>query len=268
MFSALSNIASFLWKSSDENYEEESFDTENEEDILDKYKYGDNEIYEEENMETNTFFGTITSINHIEKYGLINKDVYFDFKVVIGDMQLKKGDYVTGTSVRYSKDQNWVAVSVFLSTECWESGISEKTGSTSKIKSLETELKEKKAVTTNITYMNKDKLIFNHILEVSANKITKEYSAKQGDWIKIELVDDEKYNIHPLRKLEISEGKITRLIRSGCGIIDHKIFFTKDVCLNDFIPKRGDLVDVEAVESNQMNFEWRAISVKKVEMRG
>ncbi|XP_067126048.1 RNA helicase Mov10l1-like [Centruroides vittatus] len=163
-----------------------------------------------------------------------------------------------------SSDENYEEES----SKSSESETGKGSGSTFEIKCFETELKEKKTITANITRMNKYKVIFNHTLEISVKKITKEYSAKKGDWVEVELTDDKKYIIRPSRKRKISEGKITEPIRNGCGIVDHKVFFTKGVCLDNFIPKCGDLVDVEAVESNATKYKWRAISVKKVEVKG
>lgn len=267
MFSTLANITSYLWKNSDSHDDFSSFnDEENNINNFNEFCLYEDERPNDEYMETNSFFGTITSINHKERYGLINKNIYFDFKVVYGETTFNIGDNVTGNSVRYNEHDSWVATTVFQTTECWETETDVK-NSKPEAEPIETTLEEKKAVIATVSHMDEDKLIFNDTLQIATNVLNIEYPARKGDWVKIELMDNGKYTIRALRKLKISNGKITWLLRRGCGVVDNKILFTEESSLDNLNLKRGDIVELEAVESKQKNYEWRAIRIAKAKLK-
>ncbi|KAJ8877630.1 hypothetical protein PR048_022085 [Dryococelus australis] len=94
-----------------------------------------------------------------------------------------------------------------------------------------------------------------------------------GDWLQLEAVvavDEEVADVSgeilsidslmPLRS-RVVEAAVTRLFGDGSGLIDQEIFFSPEVCEVGYKPCVSDRVACQAIESDQQNVVWRAISV-------
>ncbi|KAI8503670.1 hypothetical protein Bbelb_186410 [Branchiostoma belcheri] len=88
------------------------------------------------------------------------------------------------------------------------------------------------------------------------------YRPWKGDWVKAETSENGTVHLEPLRS-QILTGKVSQ-VRGDTGVVDSEVVFWPQVCVDGYVPSRGDWVEVTAIESSQGHYNWRATSVTPV----
>ncbi|KAL1431426.1 hypothetical protein MTO96_014275 [Rhipicephalus appendiculatus] len=181
--------------------------------------------------------GQITHLNPIRQYGVINEEHYFRLSLVPGE------HLTVSTRVVFRLDASGRQVKeVSVLPEPSPSSI------VAKVTKLENR--------------------FLHLLDTAtpvqfSAGYEPDFKVRSGDWVRLHF--DEKTGsaraVEALRSKDIV-GQVTRLTSTG-GIIDQQIAFSKDQWPTD-APRLqvGLQVAVHAIESDQGNLSWRALSLE------
>lgn len=193
------------------------------------------------------FSGKVTKL--YDDSGMIDDDVFFKFKDVIGGIRLRLNTEVHVEARRTRLDDAWQADRVEVFTN-WDSFGEEGT--------LEVLIGE-------VTEITGDNFIVNYDTYCNLSCVTVGYVVCKGDWVRVELMKDrgvvcEIKSVGPLREKTIT-GSITS-ISQGHGYINTDIFFSFGACRRNYIPRKGHNVLVTAIESNQGNCKWRALRIE------
>ncbi|XP_019633304.1 PREDICTED: RNA helicase Mov10l1-like [Branchiostoma belcheri] len=94
------------------------------------------------------------------------------------------------------------------------------------------------------------------------NAVHHGYRPWKGDWVKAETSEDGTVHLEPLRS-QILTGKVSQ-VRGDTGVVDSEVVFWPQVCVDGYVPSRGDWVEVTAIESSQGHYNWRATRVTPV----
>ncbi|CAG2195379.1 unnamed protein product [Mytilus edulis] len=225
MFSALSKLVSFIYQPEDEDSNDEEDVDKNEVPANGSSHLTPDSILQKQNSDSyKNLTGKVTHV--FEKHGLINGEIYFSFDKVIDNVSVKVGDPVDVVARQQNSCGVWTTDQVSIIQERWDDN------------DFEDDLDVDK---TNQKNLHKMALWADYGSDGSVMQIA---------------------NIQPLRCIE-KESKITAF-QVDHGYIDSEIFFYPEVCVNGYRPRKWDKVVVKAVESAQGKCNWRAVSVKPV----
>lgn len=238
---------------------------------------------------------TYDSVGWVQRSGIVTSVdekgfAYVDHKhnLVLANCppELRKGSHVTYVGYRQSADEDWTITKVlFVENELWHDEDEEKTVNTESAtpdvnKELDTMLKnlvgrvhERKGREVTV---EPDMVTFN------LDSVSTDFIPIVGDWVEMEAVvhaevDDLEMakvgtsivlkvnRVSPLRS-KVCVGRVTHWDQKICfGTIRSEIFFGKDTLDFGYIPSVGDQVVVDAIESNQCGFVWRALKVVAIQ---
>lgn len=113
-----------------------------------------------------------------------------------------------------------------------------------------------------------------HNIQIDLSKIQSDFIPIIGDWLTIDALVELNNNstdligevlevdkIKPLRS-KLDMGVITRYdAGSECGVIDKRVIFLKRACDAGYVPRVGDKVVTESIESDQGHYNWRSITI-------
>ncbi|XP_066284664.1 RNA helicase Mov10l1-like isoform X3 [Branchiostoma lanceolatum] len=187
------------------------------------------------------FSGVVTQFSH--NCGLVDDTVYFSRGVVQGS-EVKLGSPVQVTAKRSSLTAGWCAEVVTLITlGGWEEEESGITGPTV-------------GMVTDVTH---NTVVIDYVCTVNMDGTVDGYRPCKGDWVKAETSEDGTVQVEPLRS-QVITSKVSQ-VRGDTGVVDGEVLFWPQVCVDGYIPSRGDWVEVTAIESTQGHYSWRATSV-------
>ncbi|KAI8503679.1 hypothetical protein Bbelb_186500 [Branchiostoma belcheri] len=183
------------------------------------------------------FSGVVTQFSH--NCGLVDDAVYFSRGVVQGSEV---------TAKRSSPTAGWRAEVVTLITSAdWEDeegGITDPTVGT-------------------VTDVTDSAIVIDYLHTVNMEgAVHHGYRPWKGDWVKAEISENGTVHLEPLRS-QILTGKVSQ-VRGDTGVVDSEVVFWPQVCVDGYVPSRGDWVEVTAIESSQGHYNWRATSVTPV----
>lgn len=203
------------------------------------------------------FDGKITHL--FSGHGLIDNEVYFSFENVIGGFKPKVSDEVNVVACQHHAGGGWHAEKVIVS-ENWDDVDSV----TEEVKSDELPSDVVGQVThfDGITGYVNDYIYFDWAVCDCGN-----FVPQKGDWVKVNVSYDDGTRmsgrvtvLQPLRE-KCGEGVLSGELGNH-GYIDGDIFYTADVLVNGFHPRKWDAVHYRAVESVQRKLSWRAVMVE------
>ncbi|CAH1265716.1 MOV10L1 [Branchiostoma lanceolatum] len=188
------------------------------------------------------FSGVVTQFSH--NCGLVDDTVYFSRGVVQGS-EVKLGSPVQVTAKRSSLTAGWCAEVVTLITlGGWEE--EEESGMTGPTVGM----------VTDVTH---NTVVIDYVCTVNMDGTVHGYRPCKGDWVKAETSEDGTVQVEPLRS-QVITGKVSQ-VRGDTGVVDGEVLFWPQVCVDGYIPSRGDWVEVTAIESTQGHYSWRATIV-------
>lgn len=195
-------------------------------------------------------FGKVTRL--YDGSGVIEEDVYFTFDCIIGGVRPELGMEVFVEASREAETSGWKATRVQVMKE-WNLDDAKSASC-----SAETFI----GTITNVT---RDSGVVDNEITFQMSCVRFGYLPFQGDWVKLDLEraldgQTEVRGVMLLREKNFT-GTVTYM-SSGFGYIDQEVFFTIGVCPRGFRPRRGDVVKVTAIESQQRSAVWRAIKVE------
>ena len=280
MFSLLSKVTGYFWPDEEEDEDEQAS------------TLAKNLNFRNQEKEVKYESGKVTSIHN--GYGLINKDVYFEFKTVSGGTKPRVGDDVNMTVCRSDENSGWRATSVTvchssssewtdrdkggtgiktpviiepsLSTPLHSNGIKKDTNSSQMDEKGSPTTPRQEATVGIVSRTSKDSGFLNDTIPFNFSDVRHGYTPYQGDWVKADVVTDPStdevfaINICPLRE-QCFDGQVNSL-QQGFGYIDQEIYFTFSACAKGFVPVRGQRVTGTAIEYTRGRSAWRATSVE------
>ncbi len=265
MFNSLSKFVGYLWSSGEES---ETGDEKSSETSVDLPPASGKK--EEKSID-----GSITAL--YTGYGLVDNDIYFDFSVVQGGMLPKVGDHVHVLAERKHLDGGWKAVKV-SAMDSWEDSldVSDANGESSlKVEGFQNAGSTKDGKTENIvglvTKFEDDEGVINNVIPFNVQDTLCDYTPYRQDWVKAQVIHSAeratKYaiNIEPLRQKSF-QGQVEKVLQ-GFGFISSSqvnsdVYFTFSVLHEGYIPRRGDKVDVVAIEVSGSKSQWRALRIE------
>ncbi|VTJ87529.1 Hypothetical predicted protein [Marmota monax] len=214
-----------------------------------------------------TVQGVVTSL--CDDYGLIDESIYFSTNKVTENVPLKIGQKVTAvveedkTSVELKATKVDVIPDNFDVTKPLDSRIRVLVGYVTSIKK-------------DTVYIDK-KTYFSIDIVSEGELMRKEFPLHgfvpyKGDWLEVEYSTQpgtsniKAHSVKPMNCKHVDEVCITSL-QERHGMIDYTIFFTLDsLKLPDgYVPQPYDVVNVVIVESVQLCYVWRAVSMTPVQ---
>ncbi len=264
MFNSLSKFVGYLWSSGEESETNDDKSSETPDDLPPTSG----------KKEEKSFNGSITAL--YTGYGLVNNDVYFDFNVVQGGMLPKVGDRVHVLAERKHGAAGWKAVEV-SSVDKWED--TQCAFDSNEETSLKEEHIENKGSTNEktenivglVTKFEGDQGMINNVIPFNLQHTLSEYMPYRGDWVKAQAVysaergSKHAINIEPLRQKSF-QGQVEKVLQ-GFGFIssthvNSDVYFTFSALYEGYIPRRGDKVNVVAIEVSGTKSQWRAIRIE------
>ncbi|XP_078090742.1 RNA helicase Mov10l1 [Mustelus asterias] len=245
MLSLLLKATAFFWRKASDDLDQ------------DKYETTDCSEYK------NVLGGTVTRF--CGKYGLVDDSVYFTSDNVLGGMPLQVGQKVNVVAQRNETSGGWKAIKVEPVTRQWDDG----TCGLSSNPPAESETHNLMGI---VTSCNKNGGYINETTYFSMEDVCEGFQPYKGDWVQAQYSIEQTtwksqaYGVKPLRYKRVDKVPITRiLLRSG--VVDDVVFFTLDSLRlpNHYVPKKGDLVNLVIVESNQSFYLWRALCIAPAE---
>ncbi|KAK3587543.1 hypothetical protein CHS0354_004830 [Potamilus streckersoni] len=250
MFSAVGKLVDYFWNKEEKESVGDGSSVDDQSDSRDSHAYTDKNGYQRE------LDGKITHI--FSTHGMINDEIYFSFEDVIGGVRPQLGDSVSLKAVQEHKGGGWHAENVYIINK-WSDEEDEPadSGKPTDVVGIITEFDGK------VCYVNNSHISF--FLE----NCEKGFLPSKGDWIKADLkYTDSPFplalNVQPLR-VKHTEGVVSAF-QHDHGYIDGQIFFTPNICTDNYQPQKWDPVKVKAIESNQGGCNWRAVSVTKADV--
>lgn len=212
------------------------------------------------------FKGIVTNINDLERYGIINKSVYFSFDVVYGSTELRVGDEVLVKANRDEPFHAWCATSVDYLP---------KKKSEKERENTEKKVMVDKNENSNLK-MNRVEIVEQIISDCNGKngrlKDGFEFSVKDGEIDFFPVVGDivtatvcyshEKKRVISWKPKEIKciEAEVTAF-ENECGILNDEIMFFQSSCRQKVHLFVGQKVSAMIVASKQGLFRWRAFSL-------
>ncbi|XP_014447981.1 cancer/testis antigen 55 [Tupaia chinensis] len=201
--------------------------------------------------------GVVTSF--YGDYGLISGSIYFSCHVVTNQVPVKVGQKVRVVLEEVAASHGFKAIKVdALCDDIDDPGSSEP---------------KTRVLTACVTSVSTDAVYISKKTYFSLDIVSEDFMPYNGDWLAIEYsilpgtYNIKAHSVKPIERRHVEEVCITsRLGRNG--VIDNNIFFTLDsLDLPDgYSPQVDDLVNVVMVESVQLCYLWRAISLIPVKL--
>lgn len=262
MFSALSKLVSFIYQPEDEDSNDEEDVDKNEVPANGSSHLTPDAILQKQNSDSyKNLTGKVTHV--FEKHGLINGEIYFSFDKVIDNVSVKVGDPVDVVARQQNSCGVWTTDQVSIIQERWDDYDFEDDLDVDKNQS---EKSSQDGIVGKITRFDGEQGLINDYVSFEVCQLIDDFKPYVGDYVKADYSSDGSVmqiaNIQPLRYIE-KESKITAF-QVDHGYIDSEIFFYPEVCVNGYRPRKWDKVVVKAVESAQGKCNWRAVSVKPV----
>lgn len=214
-------------------------------------------------LKEKSFRGLVTNINELERYGIINKTVYFSFDVIYASKELVVGDDVLVKAIRDEPFHAWCASFVEYIPK-----------KQSQKRTLDKKFNSHK-VNSN-SNMNRVEIV-EQIVSDCNQKIGRlkdgfGFSVEDGEIDFIPVVGDlvtatvcyshEKKKVISWKPKEIKcvEGEITAF-ENECGVINDEIMFFQKSCHFKVRLHVGQKISAMIVASEQGLFQWRAFSI-------
>ncbi|XP_078596430.1 RNA helicase Mov10l1-like [Branchiostoma floridae x Branchiostoma japonicum] len=242
MLTAVTKVLSLITGLHTESDSEDSSSESDDTDTLASSNVGKSATHdtEEVSLEWN-FSGIVTQFSH--NYGLVDDTVYFSRGVVQGS-EVKLGSPVQVTAKRSGPTAGWCAEVIMLITPGgWEEEESGMTGHTVGM----------------VTDVTQNTVVIDYVRTVNMDCAVTGYRPCNGDWVKAETSEGGTVQVEPLRS-QLLTGRVSQ-VRGETGVVDGEVLFWPQVCVDGYIPSRGDWVEVTAMESTQGHYSWRATSV-------
>ena len=204
-----------------------------------------------EERNAKTVEGRITSL--FSGRGLVDEHIYFSDDCVVGCKQLQLGDNVSVEATRTSSQAGWIARRVVLVNDWDTDADTTDTETTNELLGM-------------VTYYRDGSGLINEKHSFQKAKCSKGYYPIVNDFVQYEIkscqgLDGEIISVKPLREKEFV-GIITDVI-NRYGFIDNDVYFHMSAC-GSYQPRKGDCVQVNAMESKQRKANWRAVKVQRV----
>ncbi|CAC5397162.1 unnamed protein product [Mytilus coruscus] len=254
MFSALSKLVSFIYQPEDEDSNDEE-DVDKKEVPVDRLSHlTSGHTLPKQNYDC--FKNLSGKVTHVfEKHGLINGEIYFSFDKVIDNISVKVGDPVDVVARQHNSCGVWTTDQVSIIQETWDD---------LEVDNDQSETSTQDGIVGKITRFDGEQGLINDYVSFEVCQVIDDFKPYVGDYVKADYASDgnvmQTTNIEPLRYIE-KESKITAF-QVDHGYIDNEIFFYPEVCAYGYKPRKWDKVVVKAVESAQGKCNWRAISIK------
>ncbi|KAJ9583516.1 hypothetical protein L9F63_022134 [Diploptera punctata] len=223
--------------------------------------------------------GTVTALH--ENSGLIDGQFFFDLRDVHID-KLKVGDRVEYLAFRHQENEEWRVRKIYsIIEDTWDTHNASNIGDEFFSKQSEiSQIKSKscmgRSIVGKVSERNGREIIINpEKIRCNLDDVSAEFTPLKGDWVVLEALVEineevcdlggevlEVQKISSLRS-RIVTGNVTQWNPegTGMGVIDKNVFFFKDSCEPGYLPCLGDKVVAEAIESEQANCNWRALTV-------
>lgn len=247
MFSALGSVFNYFFNNEDDDSETRTDNVQS--------KWPDTSfIVEEQEIQafnTRRFDGKVTHV--FGEHGLVDGEIYFTLD---GQHKPAVGDAVSVVAKQQYEDGGWYAEEITVVSKSWED------------EEEETVLERKSACVGKITQLGKETGMINSEMEFEIENCVENFKPCRGDWVTAELEtlklseDEEKVsavNVEPLRQWTF-DGDVSAAMEDH-GYIDGEVYFTPEVCVNNYRPRKWDKVKVTAIESHQGKCSWRATHV-------
>ncbi|XP_048252901.1 RNA helicase Mov10l1-like isoform X2 [Haliotis rufescens] len=250
MFSALGSVFNYFFNREENEDDDSETRTDN---VQSKWPDSSFIVKEQEIQAFNTrrFDGKVTHV--FGENGLVDGEIYF---ALDGQHKPAVGDAVSVVAKQQYEDGGWYAEEITVVSKSWED------------EEEETEVERKSACVGKITQLGKETGMINSEMEFEIENCVENFKPCRGDWVTAELEtlklseDEEKVsavNVEPLRQWTF-DGDVSAAMEDH-GYIDGEVYFTPEVCVNNYRPRRWDKVKVTAIESHQGKCSWRATHV-------
>ncbi|KAH8024936.1 hypothetical protein HPB51_002350 [Rhipicephalus microplus] len=187
-------------------------------------------------------YGQVTHLNTIRQYGIINEEHFFRLSLVSGE------HVIVSTRVLFRLDASGrQAVQVSVLPEASPSSI------VAKVTKLE----------------NRSLHLLDSATPVQLSAgYEPDFEVRSGDWVRLHF-DEKTSSARVVEALRLKDvvGKVTRVTSTG-GIIEQQIAFSTDQWPTE-APRLqvGSQVAVHAIESDQGNLSWRALSLEVLDKK-
>lgn len=240
--------------------------------------------------------GTVTRLT--DKSGVIDNKYYFN-RASIHCVGLDEGKEVTFSAYRETTEHEWRVTQIFavhdetwndqysdddgLEVKCDEipiipEEIEDNTGSANK-RTINGVVKLKEGREVVVRYTVKPLKGAHETRETCFNldEVSSDFLPMIGDVVRmnciVEITEEtadgsgsvvKVLSLQPNRARAFTGEVSAWLSRKGEGTIQEaaNIFFNRAACESGYIPKKGDTVEVEAIEFERIGYDWRAISVR------
>ena len=259
MFGVLSKIAGFVWGDSSEETKPErdsgEFTSKSQRNVSVNQRLQPERRHARKNRDLETpnlkkvCDGKVTHL--YDGSGIIENDIYFTFDLVLGGVRPQLGDKVHVIAKRESETAGWKAVRVEVLTE-WT------TDHVFTARDVETFI-------GSITKLSVITGVVNGEINFDLSCLRPGYIPYQGDWVKLDIERPSQGVIEVKSAIPLRERTFTGTVSSvspGFGYIDDEVYFGVGACSRNYRPRRGDLVNVTAMESHQGRVTWRALKVE------
>uniref|UniRef100_A0A3Q3VQZ5 RNA helicase n=1 Tax=Mola mola TaxID=94237 RepID=A0A3Q3VQZ5_MOLML len=191
------------------------------------------------------------------EYGMIDGAIYFTNEEVLGGVQLKEGDLVNCTAVRYGEQGGWKALRVEKSADAWENGGSD---------SQEDDNMHLRSLVGTVTSFDGNGGYINQTTYFPRYSLWEGYEPMKGDWVQAKYFinptqwTSRAHSVAPLRYCRLDQVQVTSVF-NNFGVVDDSVFFSLDSLLlpANYQPLPGHLVNLVIVESSQSVYCWRAL---------
>ncbi|GAB6020040.1 hypothetical protein CHUAL_002787 [Chamberlinius hualienensis] len=203
---------------------------------------------------TITKFGLITDL--FNGYGLIDREIYFDFEAMTGVEKPRVGLLVQWS---VKNNQKLVAQQVEVVWECWDDDQLQPMVPAAAELTEQYMVGKITEITNKICWINGE--FYVDLNEAHLGDLT----PSVGDWVTVEqnpgfeksgISNELKFIIDVIRSKQFT-GIITK-VENDIIEIDSSIYMHRSSCDSDYIVAIGDEVKGLAVESNFEDYEWRA----------
>ncbi|XP_066992645.2 probable RNA helicase armi [Anabrus simplex] len=206
--------------------------------------------------------GTVTTLS--SDHGLIDNHLFFDLKNVT--LSLQVGDRVFFLAYKRRATEEWrVKKIISIQDEEWD-------GDENKDEDADLRDAKPRTIVGRVTERDGRNVIVNQNITFSLDDVKADFTPIEGDWVKLEALVEVDENVTDLSgeilvvdrvcplRWRVFTGNVTHWMKTA-GAIDENVFFTRDSCEPGYYPRASDGVAVQAIESTQGQFSWRALTV-------